>query len=842
MKAENPSLEKEMPQNLKKYNEKRDFEKTPEPRGLLGRESRALRFVIQKHDASHLHYDLRLEMEGVMKSWAVPKGPSLNPSDKRLAMQVEDHPISYNTFEGTIPQGQYGGGEVIVWDNGTYHSDKTTDPKESEKFFLAGLKQGRLTFTMQGKKLKGVFTLARFAGKEKEWILIKKADEYASKEDITIDNRSVISKRTLIGRKEDPAKYSELAPIESSSKKVKKTKQEKREKELEKISPMLATLVDEPFDDPDYIYEIKWDGYRAVANINNNKVDLYSRNQKDFGRKFESVIQELEKVDDTVILDGEIIAYDENGQPGFQSLQKSMETGARLEYIIFDILHLNGRDLRSERQIERKEVLKSFLEKYPFLTGSEYVEEKGIKFFNLVKKKNFEGIIAKRKDSVYIEGKRTLSWLKIKHHHSEEAVIVGFTKPRGSREKFGALVLGVYKNGRLVYAGHTGTGFDQKTLNDVYGKMTPLITKSSPFDTKVPVNSPITWVRPKLVAQLKFAEWTDSGVMRQAVFLGLREDKPAKNVVKEEEQPVEEVLHEEMKAELTNLDKIYFPKLKITKGDVVDYYRKISPILLPYLKDRPESLNRHPNGIAKPNFFQKNFATAPPSFAQTEKIFSESNNEYINYLVCQNQETLLYMANLGCIEINPWNSRIGQLDYPDYMIFDLDPKQSSWENLIKVAKELKKVLDASCQKSYLKTSGKSGLHICVPLHAKYNFLDVRNFCELISRVVVDRLPEITSLERNPAKRKKKIYLDYLQNRIGQTTACAYSLRPTENASVSTPLKWSELTIKLDPKKFNIKTIHARIKKVGDLWKPVITESVDLKKAIICLEKELKLRK
>jgi bifunctional non-homologous end joining protein LigD len=389
-------------------------------------------------------------------------------------------------------------------------------------------------------------------------------------------------------------------------------------------------------------------------------------------------------------------------------------------------------------------------------------------------------------------------------------------------------------------------------LDELYAKMKKLETKRSPFNKKVPLNAPITWIKPVLVAQLKFSEWTAGGNMRHPVFLGLREDKPAKSIEKEKAMPTEEIIEEPdapkgkkkkmEKVALTNLDKIYFPKVKLTKGDVLEYYEKIAPYILPYLKDRPESLNRHPNGAGKPNFFHKNFTTLPPAFAETAVIHSESTGEDIRYIVCQNKETLLYLANLGCIEINPWNSRVGQLDFPDYMIIDIDPGGSSWKELVKVAKKVKKVLDDSCQKSYLKTSGKSGLHIYIPLHGKYHFDEVRRFAELISHVTLQKVPELVSLERTPAKRGKKIYLDYLQNRVGQTTACAYSLRPTEGATVSTPLKWSELTDKLDPKKFTLKTIFTRLKKVGDLWKPVITEQVDLQKSILCLEKSLKKNK
>jgi bifunctional non-homologous end joining protein LigD len=597
-----------------------------------------------------------------------------------------------------------------------------------------------------------------------------------------------------------------------------------------RVKPMLATLADKPFNGADWIFEIKWDGYRGLAYVRDGKVDLYSRNFLDFHSRYPAIVADLAQVKEEVLLDGEIIAS-HKGHHGFETLQGAGETGADVTFMVFDILRLSGKDLRELPLMERKKILGKLLKKYSALKHvreSEYVEKEGVKFYAVAVKNDLEGIMAKRKESPYVSDKRTHYWLKIKHHKSDEAVIVGFTAPKGSRKKFGALILAQRVQKQLVFIGYTGTGFTEDTLDQLYAKMLPLKVAAPPFETKIPVNAPITWIKPKLVAQLKFAEWTKDRIMRQPVFLGLRDDKLPSSVTTEKEVTAP--------PEFTNLNKVYFPKLKITKGDVIDYYEKIAPYILPYLKDRPENLNREPGGIAKPNFFQKNFPNALPPFVESVKTHSDSANKDIQYLVCNNKETLLYMANLGCIEINAWNSRVGRLDYPDYMIIDIDPGDTTWSELVKVAKTVKEVLDQSCEQSYLKTSGKAGLHVCVPFGAKYPFDDVRAFSELISTVVRLRLPDLVSLERNPAKRKKKIYLDYLQNRIGQTTASVYSLRPTEDAMVSTPLKWGELTDKLDPKKFNIFTIHKRLKKVGDIWKPVITESVDLKKSIRCLQK------
>jgi bifunctional non-homologous end joining protein LigD len=810
---------------LERYNKKRKFGKTPEPKGMLGKRGRALHFVVQKHDASHLHYDFRLEMGGVMKSWAVPKGPSLNPKDKRLAIMTEDHPISYNTFEGHIPEGLYGGGDVIVWDTGTYWSEDTDNAKESEQEFLAGLRKGALTFYLNGKKLRGLFTLIKFKGNEKQWLLIKKDDEHATEEDVLADNRSVLSLKRLTGKTE-------------------KKSLKKSWKPLPLIKPMLATLADQPFDDPEWIFEIKWDGYRAIADTRGTRVALYSRNFQSFTEKYTSVVSLLEEVTESVVFDGEIIGFNKDGVANFQSLQNVGNTSSRLEYIIFDLLHLNGRDLFQVPLLDRKLLLKELLEKYPRLTYSEHIEKRGVAFFKEMEKRNFEGMMAKKKNSHYAPGVRSDYWLKVKHHNTDEAVIVGFTEPRGSRNYFGSLVLAQYHEGELRFIGHTGTGFTQAILRDLHKKMSSLKTSRSSLKEKVPLNAPITWIKPKLVAQVKFSQWTEDHLMRQPVYLGLREDKSPTEVTGEVKKEASEEIEKNKTpiwdkppmSSFTNLEKIYFPKIGLTKGGVIAYYEKIAPYILSYLKNRPESLNRHPNGVGKPNFFQKNFSSEVPDFAETITVHSESTNEDIRYLICNNKETLLYMANLGCIEINPWNSRASSLDRPDYWVLDIDPDDNNtWAEIARVGNVAKEILDLSCEKGYLKTSGKTGIHIFIPLGGKYLYEDVRRFAEIIARMVHERLPNLTSLERSPKNRKGKIYIDYLQNSEGQTLAAPYSLRPTPNATVSTPLHWDELTSRKDPRTNNYKTIFARLRKYGDLWKDMAKESIDLEKAIMCLQ-------
>ncbi len=615
------------------------------------------------------------------------------------------------------------------------------------------------------------------------------------------------------------------------------------------VKPMLATLVDESFDDPNWLFEVKWDGFRAIAEIKKRKVELYSRNLLTFNKLFAPIVKTLQTFSFDAILDGEVVVLDKAGKSFFQLLQNYQNTGeGNLTYYVFDILYLNGHSLINLPLLERKQILKSILPKTKNIKYSDHVLEKGKTFYDIARRQNLEGIIAKYKTSIYQLGRRTRDWLKIKLHMQQEAVIAGFTQPRGSRKKFGALVLGVYKNDELVYIGHTGGGFNEQSLKQVYTQLKPLVQKQSPF-IKVPkTNAPVTWVEPKLICEVIFSEWTTDGHMRHPIFIGLRPDKKPKEVIKElpmekgasNQKTVMKFTEPKKNTELkigkrdvnvTHLSKVFWPKEKYTKGDVIEYYRKVSRFMLPYLKDRPESLNRHPNGAEGKSFFQKDVGNMPPKWVKTHKVFSESNDEYLNYLVCQDEPTLIYMANLGCIEINPWNSRIGSLDKPDYLIVDLDPEDISFDKVVETAQVTHEILDKLKVPNYCKTSGATGLHIYVPLGAKYSYDQAKQFTQLVVTMVNKRLPKITSLERSPAKRQKRVYLDYLQNRRGQTLAAAYSIRPKPGATVSTPLEWKEVKKGLTPKAFTIKTIFDRLDKKGDLWKPVLGKGVDLAKVL-----------
>jgi len=840
--------------SLVNYRRKRKFDHTPEPRGQRRSKARELRFVVQKHDATRLHYDFRLELDGVLKSWAVPKGPSLNPADKRLAVQVEDHPLDYRTFEGTIPTGNYGAGEVIVWDEGTYHA--AVDGKRSEVQQLhRGLALGRLDITLSGHKLNGAFTLVRTGRRREEngknWLLIKRRDAWASEDDVTADINSVRSRRTLNG-KHGPQRLPKKPDRETSP---------IRRSMPRNIKPMLATLIDEAFDRPGWLFEIKWDGYRAIAEVESRGVRLYSRKQSPFNNSFPTVVEALKRLDHEVVLDGEVVVLDESGRSHFQLLQNYRKTGeGRLVYCVFDLLFLDGRDLRSEPLRIRRQLLSSTLPILPGIMVADAIESRGTDFFRAAVKHGLEGIVAKDGESPYREGKRGPDWLKIKTHNRQEAVISGFTEPRRSRKHLGALVLGVYDGSDLVYIGHTGGGSNAKQLAELREKLDPLVQNACPLRTKPKVNAPVQWVEPKLVCEVRFQEWTADGRMRQPIFLGLREDKPARSVRRETPQPVHSddtspkngrtsrnATHEkkspgDVKPTLTNLDKVYWPKEGYTKGDVIDYYRDVVPIIIPYLRDRPMSLHRHPDGIEGESFFQKDVSRhPPPSWVKTTPILSESNGHTGRYVVCQDGPTLLYLANLGCIEMNPWNARIGSLERPDYLVIDLDPVDISFEKVIEAALGVRKLLEGADIDSLCKTSGKRGLHIFVPLAARYSHDEARQFAEVVVQIVHAKLPATTSLVRSPRERRGRVYLDYLQNRRGQTLVSPYSVRPQPAATVSTPLLWREVRKGLDPSRFTMKTIARRLDRVGDLWKPVLGRGIDLAQSIGRLARALKER-
>lgn len=603
---------------------------------------------------------------------------------------------------------------------------------------------------------------------------------------------------------------------------------------------MLAKSEENPFDDKDWIFEIKWDGYRAIADLKDETPEFYSRNGISFSNKFHKIEEEFSKQKHSMVLDGEIVAYDASGKPNFQLLQQIGENpDLKLVYQVFDLLWLNGHSTKELPLIQRKELLKDALVETERIKFCDHIEEKGIDFFNQLKKIKLEGMIAKNAQSTYLENQRSDEWLKIKFTNTEDVIICGFTAPQGSRKNFGALILGKFINEKLTYCGHAGTGFNKNSLEEIYNLWASKIVRNSPFETIPTTNAPVTWVIPEIVCEIKYTEITKDGIYRHPVFIGIREDKDV-NEVTDKPQKMKTKIHGERpsdqevsinrhKVKLTNQDKIYFPKDGITKGDVVEYYQSIADYILPHLKNRPLSLNRFPNGIEQDSFYHKDAGENTPKWVKTTDVYSESSDKNIDYIICNNQATLAYLNNLGCIDFNPWNSRIPKLEMPDYLILDLDPsKKNTFDDVIETALQIKELLDEIDVDAYCKTSGSSGIHVYIPMGRKYDYEQVKNFAHILMKNTLEKLPKLTTLERSLLKREKnKIYLDYLQNRQGQTLASVYSLRPKEGASVSMPLEWKELKKGLLPTDFNIHNALKRIESKGDLFLPVLGKGINM---------------
>ncbi|KUJ57233.1 DNA ligase D [Chryseobacterium aquaticum] len=620
---------------------------------------------------------------------------------------------------------------------------------------------------------------------------------------------------------------------------------------------MLAKPSDKAFDDEDWVFEIKWDGYRTIADLSKKKHLFYSRNGISFLSKFDKISKDFKNQKHKMILDGEIVAYDENGKPSFQMLQQIGDNpDLALTYQVFDLLWLNGYSTEELPLLQRKELLKDALVETDLIKYCDHVPENGIDFFDQMKKMNLEGMIAKKADSIYTENSRSTDWLKIKFTNTEEAVICGFTEPKGSRTGFGALILGKYINGELIYAGHTGTGFNTELLKEIHSKLTKIEQKESPFETIPKTNMPVTWVKPELICEVKFSEITKDGMFRHPVFVAIREDKTIedlqtttpqksekmakKQTVKKSESDSEtdkEITLNRHKVKLTNHDKIYFPKDGITKGDVIDYYQSVAKYILPHLKNRPLSLNRFPNGIEESGFYQKDAGDSFPDWIETTKVHSNSTDKYIDYVICNDKATLAYLNNLGCIDLNPWNASVPDLENPDFLVLDLDPsKKNSFDDVIETALQINEVLKSIKVKGYCKTSGSTGIHIYIPMKKQYDFDQVKDFAHILMKKVHDQLPKLTTLQRSLKKREdKKIYLDYLQNRSGQTLASVYSIRPKEGASVSMPLEWGEVKIGLKPTDYTIYNALERIKEKGDLFKSVLGKGIDMMKALELLQ-------
>lgn len=890
---------------LKKYREKRNFKKSPEPTGG-NPDLWKHRFVIQKHDASHLHYDFRLETGGVLKSWAVPHGPSTDPDIKRLAIMVEDHPYDYRNFEGIIPEG-YGAGTVIVWDEGFYDLADSygINKKSLDKDFRKGISSGKLHFLLHGKKLKGEFALIKTHNSEENaWLLFKIKDKYVSREDITLKDKSVISGRTLkqverTSSDDSDAKERNKSQAVSKDKALLKKKPDVKETPAKKnkekrispdkiitagqrakfpsrLSPMLATLVDKPFDKEGWQYEIKWDGYRVVAFCNKNKVSLKSRNDKSFDAKFFPVHSAVRQWNIKAVVDGEVVVLDKAGKSDFGALQNwRSEADGDLFYYVFDLIWMNGKDLMQIPLSERRNLLRHTVPENNIIRFSENFEVSGIEFFETAKKMGLEGIMAKKSDSVYSEGNRSKDWLKIKAGKRQEMVIGGYTKNDDSSKSFSSLLLGVFEKGKLIYTGKVGTGFSDKQQEEMLKQFKPYITQSSPFTKlpdinkpsrfrSVPLNAIATWMKPILVCEVSFTEMTRDGIMRHPSFEALRIDKDANEVIREDAQKTNEIIsHDEKKRDkvikpsekkkqndflnpdddtqvreingheikFNNLNKIFWPKEKITKRDVLNYYHQVAPFILPYLKDRPQSMNRHPNGITGKNFYFKDVTGTAPDWIETYEYKSPSDNRVRKYLVAEDEASLLYMANLGCIEINPWHSKVETEDFPDWCIIDLDPAENTFNQVIEAANVTKNILENMGLKCYPKTSGSTGIHIYIPLAAKYTYEQSKEFARVIATLVHREIPEYTSIERIVNARSGKMYIDFLQNRSQATIAAPYSLRPKPGATVSMPLHWAEVKKGMKMSDFTIFNAADRIKNEGNIFKPVLGKGINLEKVV-----------
>jgi bifunctional non-homologous end joining protein LigD len=822
--------------SLQKYRSKRNVAKSHEPAGkkLSLAKSSELNFCVQKHAARNLHYDFRLEFRGVLLSWAVPKGPSLDPKDKRLAVHVEDHPLDYQYFEGVIPKGNYGAGTVEIWDHGTYMAYGATSRQDSEKKIEEGMKKGHFAIILSGEKLNGEFIFQKLKKdpEDRAWLLIKKSDDAAEPTEKT------------------------------TSPKPKRSPAIKKSKIPDFIPPMLATLVQKPFTDDDWLFEIKWDGYRMLAFVDQGNAQLKSRSNKIWNSTFSIIVNALQGIKGQAVFDGELVVVDAKGKSQFQLMQNYTKTRkGTLCYYVFDLLFKDGKDLRELPLIERKEILKKYLKELalPMVFFSDHVFKDGEAFFKAAVAEHLEGIIGKKITSSY-QSKRSREWVKIKSALRQEVVIGGFTAPRGSRQQFGALLVGVYnEKNELEYVGHVGGGFDGGLLKDIYAKLEPLVQKKCPFKNTPKTNATATWVKPQLICEVSFTEWTQDNSMRHPIFHGMREDKAPKTVRKDLPEPApvetktskakksaqtqeEEVPSKTKKTKktakslaeleglaLTNLDKIYWPKEKYTKGDLLDYYKSVSVFILPYLKNRPIMLRRYPDGIEGNSFYQKNIAFSHPEWLKTTRVQHEG--KVIEYIIINDLRSLLYAVNLGSIDLHPFMSTTKDLDRPDYCVIDLDPHGILFDKIIEVALAVHELLDNIGVKNICKTSGGNGLHILIPLKGKYTYEQSRQFAEIICQRIHEQFPKTTSMERDPKKRPKMIYLDCLQNRIGQTIAAPYSVRPRPKAPVSTPLEWKEVGKGLDPRVFTIKTVPKRLEEKGDLFTAVLKSGVDFKKAL-----------
>lgn len=818
---------------LSTYRAKRSAGATPEPVGTVTPSAGHL-FVVHKHAAKRLHYDLRLEMRGVLESWAVPKGPSMNPADKRLAVKVEDHPLEYGDFEGMIPEGNYGAGAVVLWDRGLWIPLEDVDE---------GFEKGKLLFDLRGYKLRGRWTLVKIKKSEKDWLLIKERDHLATDEDGTVfPEGSVMSGLTVEDLAEgvDPgaAIRGELEDAGVLRQRV----------DPGAIDLMLAQAREEPFSKPGWVFEIKLDGYRMVASVTGGKGRLRTRNGHDATPAFPEVERALRALPfRSLVLDGELVVHDTEGLPSFQRLQKRARLSrvhdvrkAAVEHpatlYLFDILGFEDFDLRSLPLIERKALLKRVLPPVGPIKFADHLDEQGEEFYEQVEKMGLEGMVAKRADSTY-QGRRSADWIKVRADRHGDFVIVGFTEPKGSRGGFGALHLAAYQGEELVYVGRVGSGFATAELDSVRETLESVERDDAPC-SKAPKGKSQRWVDPVIVCEVRFKEWTDEALLRHSVFQRFRDDKnprECEHPANRSDEGPEEVFAQfdstsyvGPELQFTNQDKLFWPADGYTKGDLIDYYRSVAKWILPYLRDRPVVMTRFPDGIDGKSFFQKDAPGFAPEWIRREAMWSEDTERDINYFVADTEESLLYIINLASIPLHIWASRVATLEQPDWCVIDLDPGEAPFGQVVEIAQALHRVCDEIELPNFVKTTGKTGLHVLVPLGRELTFDQTKAMGELLARVVMAELPEIATIARLPAHREGKVYVDYLQNGRGKLIVSPFCVRPLDGAPVSMPLAWDEVNDTLDVRDHTIKNAPERMATLGeDLMRPVIELKPDL---------------
>ena len=832
-----------MADNLEKYRQKRDFKITAEPEGIV-KKTTGNRYLIQKHAATRLHYDFRLELDGTLKSWAVTKGPSLDPADKRLAVEVEDHPVSYGSFEGTIPKGQYGGGTVMLWDEGTW--EPVGDPHE-------GLKKGDFKFILHGGRLQGSWVLVRMKPRPQDkgrnnWLLIKHHDGYVREDDhdqFLIDNdTSIVSGRTMEeiaagkgggkvwksnhAEKTAPAKKPVKAPI------------------LKFIEPELATLADAIPTGKNWLHEVKFDGYRTLAYIEDSNVRMLTRTGLDWTPKFQALADRLEKLGvKSAIIDGEVVATNAEGRSSFTSLKDALSAGksADLQYYVFDLLHFDGEDLRKLPLTERKARLAEMLKGHDFdsrINFSEHFLEADKGFLNKICDLEMEGLICKRADAPYVSG-RAKSWLKVKCHKRQEFVIGGFSEPTHAERGIGAILLGYYEEEKFVYAGKCGTGFDRDTSVALRKALDAIETAKSQYDDKLPADARrgAHYVKPQIVCEVEFTEWTTDGRLRHPSFQGLREDKPADQVGRDRALHVTQKLMEaepppieksELKKgdvevggiRISHPDRVIFPALGVTKRQLAEYYDSIADHMLPYIVNRPISMLRCPEGLSDTCFFQRHIGKGEMKHIYDTGVKVKGRGE--EYMMIKDREGLITMVQWGVIEIHPWGAMAAAPDKPNQIIFDLDPDpETPWKAVIEGVREVKTRLDEFGLKSFLKTTGGKGLHVVVPLTPKHSWATIKPFSRAIAQSMAHDHPERYLAVASKAARKGKIFVDYLRNDLTSTAVAPYAVRAREGAGVATPLFWDELSVKLKPSDYNISTIAERLAQLkSDPWTDFLT--------------------